>query len=122
MHLGEEKIMKYNNLNVDAFLSASTKTQAEVLGFSAKAIHFMNIHEAIQNGDYRSWNNAMHISENICGDENYYLRKFYKQMDNVIRACKKEGILNRIPETGSHKRALFREVEKLCNELLALAE
>lgn len=112
--------MKNNLFNVSAFLGVDTKRQTEIIGFAAKAMRNMQVHEAVVSGEYRYWKNATNISENICGDQNFYLRKFYKQMDNIIRVCKGTEILNRVPENGSHKRALFRELEQLCNEVLGM--
>ncbi len=112
--------MKNNNFKVGAFLAAPTKEQADLIARFCKAEYYMDVHEAVQAGDYRYWANAMHIAECIAGDENFFIKRFYAQMDGFVRIAKQSGMLARIPVKGSHKRALYEELSATFNELAEL--
>ena len=109
--------MKTQIIEVSAFLQADTKEQAHLVSRYAKAEYFMHVHEAVVSGEYRSWKNATLIVENTCGNENYYLKRFYAQMDGFIRVATENKMLNRVPVTGAHKRALFAEAKSMFEAL-----
>ena len=98
--------------NYEAFMKADTKTQTEVIGFTAKAMRNNYINEAVKSGDYIHWKNAVNILENTCNNPKYYFYRKIKQVENVIRIASRAGILAKVPVSIRDKDILYHELER----------